>query len=518
MCADTDAEMTRTPSPCCSRGYRNAIRWRSRSLALVALITSDPSLRRVDQLAAACGLSVRSLQRMFGDYVGVSPKWVMRRARLHEAALRADSGEPVDWAALAIDLGYADQAHLTREFTATIGVPPSRYRSLRFSLRCLVTPLRRRCLCCLGADVAGGGAGVSRASRMAASTSAGWVRICAGRERQHEDAVLGHPALPLERPGVIVRRQVPLVRVDLDRDAVLGPPGVRPGHERAAVSYSEALNSGIGRPDFASRSLRSPSAAERIPSATSVRASRNSADPTLGPALSSADRSGTCMAALHGVGHHRPHVAQAGQAAHGIGDSPRGQGVVQRAERPDSRGHAGGPVQPDEGRVLALPRRRDQDVDELGDWSPDVVLPDGGEPGDHAAPARVQHRGHFLLDERRRPGRGQVDAGQQALPGAAEAETMPQGVPGQSDGYRLPAGDHVKLLVERRGRAHLGQFGSMEPCRHHARWGLTNPAGPRLATSLEPARCPTGPVISGPMEHRCRCRAGPGHPLTGGVG
>jgi AraC-like DNA-binding protein len=54
---------------------------------------------------------------------------VMRRARLHEAATRADSGEPVDWATLALDLGYADQAHLTRDFTTTIGVPPSRYLS-----------------------------------------------------------------------------------------------------------------------------------------------------------------------------------------------------------------------------------------------------------------------------------------------------------------------------------------------------------------------------------------------------
>jgi AraC-type DNA-binding domain-containing proteins len=51
----------------------------------------------------------------------------MRRARLHEAAERADSGEPVDWALLASDLGYADQAHLTRDFTVTIGVPPARY-------------------------------------------------------------------------------------------------------------------------------------------------------------------------------------------------------------------------------------------------------------------------------------------------------------------------------------------------------------------------------------------------------
>ena len=95
--------------------------------ALVSRITADPGLRRVDQLAAASGMTARSLQRLFADYVGVSPKWVMRRARLHEAAERADSGEPVDWALLASDLGYADQAHLTRDFTVTIGVSPTRY-------------------------------------------------------------------------------------------------------------------------------------------------------------------------------------------------------------------------------------------------------------------------------------------------------------------------------------------------------------------------------------------------------
>jgi AraC-like DNA-binding protein len=94
---------------------------------LVALITGDPGLRRVDQLAELSGLSARSLQRLFADYVGVSPKWVMRRSRLHEAALRADSGDPVDWGQLAIDLGYADQAHLTRDFTATLGISPTRY-------------------------------------------------------------------------------------------------------------------------------------------------------------------------------------------------------------------------------------------------------------------------------------------------------------------------------------------------------------------------------------------------------
>jgi AraC-like DNA-binding protein len=98
-----------------------------RAADLVARITADPALRRVDELAAAAGITARGLQRLFADYVGVSPKWVMRRARLHEAAEQADSGELVDWAELAAGLGYADQAHLTRDFTATIGVPPTQY-------------------------------------------------------------------------------------------------------------------------------------------------------------------------------------------------------------------------------------------------------------------------------------------------------------------------------------------------------------------------------------------------------
>ena len=97
--------------------------------SLAGRITEDPGLRRVDQLAEMSGLPERRLQRMFADYVGVSPKWVMRRARLHEAALRAEAGGPAsgDLAALAADLGYADQAHLSRDFTTTLGIPPSRY-------------------------------------------------------------------------------------------------------------------------------------------------------------------------------------------------------------------------------------------------------------------------------------------------------------------------------------------------------------------------------------------------------
>ncbi|MFI0896562.1 DUF6597 domain-containing transcriptional factor [Streptomyces sp. NPDC020983] len=95
--------------------------------ALVERITASPQLFRVDALARELDVPVRRLQRLFADYVGASPKWVLRRARLHEAAARADAGTGLDWAALAADLGYADQAHLTRDFAAAVGTTPGRY-------------------------------------------------------------------------------------------------------------------------------------------------------------------------------------------------------------------------------------------------------------------------------------------------------------------------------------------------------------------------------------------------------
>jgi AraC-like DNA-binding protein len=93
--------------------------------ALVATAESDVSLTRVDGLAAVSGRSVRSLQRLFRNYVGVGPKWVIRRFRLHEAAERVYQG--LDLATLATELGYTDQAHLTRDFTAAVGMPPAAY-------------------------------------------------------------------------------------------------------------------------------------------------------------------------------------------------------------------------------------------------------------------------------------------------------------------------------------------------------------------------------------------------------
>ncbi len=82
-------------------------------------------------VARTFGLTTRGLQRLFHRYAGVSPKWVIQRYRMHEVVTRLEAGEPVDLAAVAAQLGFYDQAHLTRAFTDLVGRPPARYAADR---------------------------------------------------------------------------------------------------------------------------------------------------------------------------------------------------------------------------------------------------------------------------------------------------------------------------------------------------------------------------------------------------
>lgn len=90
-------------------------------------IARDRSITRVEHVAERFGLSIRKLQRLFSEFVGVSPKWVIQRYRLHEAAERIAAEAELDGATLAFELGYADQAHFIRDFRRLVGKTPAEY-------------------------------------------------------------------------------------------------------------------------------------------------------------------------------------------------------------------------------------------------------------------------------------------------------------------------------------------------------------------------------------------------------
>jgi AraC-like DNA-binding protein len=99
--------------------------------AIMRLYSNDPG--RVGGLGDALGISERQLRRRFHTAVGYGPKTLARVLRFQRVlALAARRGAPRgDLARLALDAGYADQAHMTTEVTRLAGEPPARLLAAR---------------------------------------------------------------------------------------------------------------------------------------------------------------------------------------------------------------------------------------------------------------------------------------------------------------------------------------------------------------------------------------------------
>jgi AraC-like DNA-binding protein len=114
--------------------------WREFTRVIIRML-SDRRLLRVGQVAESSGLSIRTLQRWFDHYLGLSPSWVLTRYRLQDAAEALATGEQ-DLAGLAHRLGYCDQAHFTKAFASAVGLPPGVYA--RWCRDRLESPVRAR--------------------------------------------------------------------------------------------------------------------------------------------------------------------------------------------------------------------------------------------------------------------------------------------------------------------------------------------------------------------------------------
>jgi AraC-like DNA-binding protein len=95
-----------------------------------AMRTAGPDAN-VDRVARDFAVSPRTLQRLFARHVGATPKQVLQRFRRQQAVdLLSEPGGP-SLARIAAELGYADQAHLSRDFRATLGRAPAALASAR---------------------------------------------------------------------------------------------------------------------------------------------------------------------------------------------------------------------------------------------------------------------------------------------------------------------------------------------------------------------------------------------------
>jgi AraC-like DNA-binding protein len=90
--------------------------------AKIARRRPDP-LVRAAATGAPTGIGERQLRRRFADAVGYGPKTLQRILRFQRFLALSESESDLAW--LAVEAGYADQAHLTRECRRLSGLPPA---------------------------------------------------------------------------------------------------------------------------------------------------------------------------------------------------------------------------------------------------------------------------------------------------------------------------------------------------------------------------------------------------------
>jgi AraC-like DNA-binding protein len=107
---------------------RQATAFDSRHVRAAAkLLQHTKGQARVAELADACCLSARQLERRFADVAGVPPKALARLVRFDAIRTRLRFSPEADLTALAYEFGYADQAHFIRDFRAFTGTTPRRF-------------------------------------------------------------------------------------------------------------------------------------------------------------------------------------------------------------------------------------------------------------------------------------------------------------------------------------------------------------------------------------------------------
>jgi len=97
-------------------------------LKTTAFILQSGGCASVEILAGHLGISLRKLDRMFNAKVGLTPKALCRVIRFQQVFKLLERGQRRrDWAQIAIECGYYDQAHFIKEFSTFAGQAPTSY-------------------------------------------------------------------------------------------------------------------------------------------------------------------------------------------------------------------------------------------------------------------------------------------------------------------------------------------------------------------------------------------------------
>ena len=89
------------------------------------IIRNSDSHLKIENLPDEVYISLRQLERVFKQKIGITPKRYMRISRLNEVHRKLEENQQLDFTKVAFDCGYSDQAHFIRDFKSFMGVKPT---------------------------------------------------------------------------------------------------------------------------------------------------------------------------------------------------------------------------------------------------------------------------------------------------------------------------------------------------------------------------------------------------------
>jgi AraC-like DNA-binding protein len=108
---------------------------------VVAWLVENRGQVPVEDLADSASLSLRQFRRICLERTGLTPKRLARVLRFRQALVHAGQERPADWAQVALECGYYDQAHLINEFREFSGLAPGEFTATPHSTNIAVPAL-----------------------------------------------------------------------------------------------------------------------------------------------------------------------------------------------------------------------------------------------------------------------------------------------------------------------------------------------------------------------------------------
>jgi AraC-like DNA-binding protein len=91
------------------------------------MIRVNQGMVEIEELSSLACLSRKQFERIFLEYIGISPKQYLKIIRFQSSIFLKSKNEDISLTELAYESGYYDQSHFINEYRKMTGITPKQF-------------------------------------------------------------------------------------------------------------------------------------------------------------------------------------------------------------------------------------------------------------------------------------------------------------------------------------------------------------------------------------------------------